>query len=117
MVYFAPDDHHMTFFGRDLLTFNQSPPVNHVRPSASVLLQSVAQTYGGEAIGVLLTGMGEDGALGMKAIRDCGGMTIAQDEATSIVYGMPKAAFDLGAVDLTLPIHKIAPTLIEWVHR
>jgi two-component system chemotaxis response regulator CheB len=112
-VYFAPEDQHSVFVNRDLLGLTQDPVVSHVRPSATVLFKSVARVYGAEAVGILLTGMGEDGAAGLEAMRQRGALTLAQDEGTSVVYGMPKAAVELGAVDQVLPIDRIAPTLVE----
>ena len=99
----APEDRHLVLAARGVLGCSQAPPVSHVRPSATVLFKSAARFYGPEAAGVLLTGMGEDGAAGLKAIHDAGGITLAQDEASSVVYGMPRAAAELGAVDLVLP--------------
>lgn len=87
------------------------PLVSRHRPSVDVLLRSAAACAGSGATGVLLTGMGEDGARGLKAIRDAGGMTIAQDEATCVVYGMPRAAVELGAACAVLPLHEIAGAL------
>ena len=87
--------------------------VNGHRPSVDVLFNSVAQLYGPKAVGVILTGMGRDGAAGLKAMRDAGARTIGQDEATSIVYGMPKAAFELGAVERQLPVSQIAAAALE----
>jgi len=114
-VYFAPEGRHLIVPSRGLLGTSQSPPVNHVRPSATVLFLSVAQTYGPEAAAALLTGMGEDGAAGLKAIHDAGGTTLAQDEASSVVYGMPKAAVELGAATYVLPLERIGPTLLGLV--
>jgi two-component system chemotaxis response regulator CheB len=111
-VYFAPEERHLVLAARGMLGVSNALPVSHVRPSATVLFQSAAQKYGAEAAGVLLTGMGEDGAAGLKAIHDAGGPTLAQDEASSVVYGMPRAAAELGAVDLVLPLERMAPTLI-----
>jgi two-component system chemotaxis response regulator CheB len=76
---------------------------------------TASEIYGENAVGVLLTGMGQDGAFGMKMIRKRGGQTIAQDEATSIVYGMPKAAKDLDAVDKILPIDQIPAEIVRMV--
>ncbi|MCX6029499.1 MAG: chemotaxis-specific protein-glutamate methyltransferase CheB [Chloroflexi bacterium] len=114
-IYFAPDDTHIELVGRNLLGLNTGPMINHVRPSVDVLFHSIAKYSAPETVAVLLTGMGEDGAVGLKAIHDCGGLTIAQDEATSVVYGMPKAAALLGAVDHILPLSQIATTLLEIV--
>lgn len=86
--------------------------VNGHRPSVDVLFSSVARAVGEKALGVILTGMGRDGADGMLAMRRTGAATIGQDEASSVVYGMPKAAFDLGAVERQLPLEQIGSTII-----
>lgn len=83
------------------------------RPSVDVLFGSAASEAGQRAIGVLLTGMGADGARGLLAIRNAGGRTIGQDEPSSVVYGMPKAAFDLGAVEIQAPLARIPQILLE----
>ena len=83
----------------------------------TALFDSIAQFYGRRTIGVLLTGMGRDGADGMKSIADAGGLTIAQDEATSIVFGMPKEAIALGAAHHVLPIQTIGPTVLKVVQQ
>ena len=82
------------------------------RPSVTVTFKSVAQFYGKATVGVLLTGMGRDGAEGMHDIASVGGLTITQDEATCVVFGMPKEAINLGAVKQVLPIAAIAPMLM-----
>ena len=87
------------------------PLVARHRPSVDVLFQSVARAAGSTAAGALLTGMGEDGAAGLLAIRDAGGLTVAQDEESSVVYGMPRAAVELGAVAESLPLAEIGPRL------
>jgi len=92
-----------------------SPPINGVRPSVDILFSSVARAYGPQAVGVILSGMGDDGAKGIREIKDGGGLTIAQDEATSAVFGMPKAAIETGAVDRILPLYSIAPAIIRIV--
>jgi two-component system chemotaxis response regulator CheB len=86
--------------------------VNGHRPSVDVLMHSVARATP-RAVGVVLTGMGKDGALGLKAMRDIGSRTIAQDEASCVVYGMPRAAFELGAAETQLPLSKIGDAIIE----
>ena len=111
-AYFAPDDTHLIFTQRGLLKITHEPPVNYVRPSVTVLFNSVANVYGADAIGVLLTGMGIDGGAGLLAMHQRGAYTIAQDEATSSVYGMPKAAADLNAADEILPLQAIAPAIV-----
>ena len=88
--------------------FNYSDPVNGHRPSVDVLFHSVAHACGRNSLGVILTGMGRDGAAGLLAMRRTGARTLGQDEATSIIYGMPKTAFEIGAVEKQAPIHEIA---------
>jgi two-component system chemotaxis response regulator CheB len=114
-IYIAPDDTHVQVLNRGLVGLSKAPPVSHVRPSATVLFESVARVYGGEAIGVLLTGMGDDGAHGLKAMHDRGAATIAQDEATSAVYGMPKVAAELAAANQVLPLPQIAGAVLALV--
>jgi two-component system chemotaxis response regulator CheB len=116
-VYFAPDDYHLGLHTRNVLALSKSPPVNSVRPSATVLFESMARVYGPDAMGVLLTGMGDDGAIGLKALHDSGGPTVAQDETTSAIYGMPKVAANLGAVDFVLRLEAIGPTLVRSAVR
>jgi two-component system, chemotaxis family, protein-glutamate methylesterase/glutaminase len=89
-------------------------PVNLHRPSVDVLFSSVARNVGADAIGVILTGMGSDGARGMSAMRRNGAVTIAQDEATSLVYGMPERAIREGGVEEVLPLERIAERLLVW---
>jgi two-component system chemotaxis response regulator CheB len=109
-VVMAPPDQHLTI--RDgCLHLTRDPERHSCRPSVDVLFESVARNFGSSAISCLLTGMGRDGATGMLAIRKSGGLTIAQNEATCIVYGMPREAVLLDAVDRILPISLIAPAL------
>lgn len=86
-------------------------PVNRHRPSVDVLFHSVARCAGRNALGVILTGMGDDGARGLRAMRDAGARTLAQDEASSVVYGMPKEAVRQGAAERSVPLHMIASEL------
>ncbi len=116
-IYFAPEDCHLEVANGGYFTYNHRPPVNFVRPAANVLFESIASVYGSKSIGVVLTGMGKDGALGLRSIRDSGGFTIAQDEATSVVYGMPKAALEMGAVDSVLSIDEIGPALVRATQK
>jgi two-component system, chemotaxis family, protein-glutamate methylesterase/glutaminase len=88
-------------------------PVNGHRPSVDVLFNSVAKCAGAKAVGAILTGMGRDGARGLKAMRDAGAQTIAQDEATCVVYGMPKAAVEIGAATRQAPLERMAPTILS----
>ncbi|MBN1594334.1 chemotaxis response regulator protein-glutamate methylesterase [candidate division FCPU426 bacterium] len=89
------------------------PEVYRHRPSVEVLFQSVAKNAGAHAVGVLLTGMGRDGAEGLLAMRQAGAFTVAQDEKTSVVYGMPKAAVDIGAAQSVLPLEEIPRTIMQ----
>ena len=90
-----------------------SDPVSGHRPSVDVLFHSVAQTAGASAVGVILTGMGRDGAQGLRAMRDAGAETIGQDENTSVVFGMPRAAQDVGAIKQQLPLDRIGPAILR----
>lgn len=112
----APGDAHVLVeaAGNDLvLRLDQGPPVNHHRPSVDVMFESMAKLVDVRMGAVLMTGMGADGAQGLLAIRGRGGVTLAQDEATSVVYGMPRAAQQLGAADRILPLEAIGPSLVD----
>lgn len=114
-AYVAPGSCHLLVErsgARYLCRLSTAPPVNRHRPSVDVMFYSVAEHVGVNAIGVLLTGMGEDGARGLKAMREAGAHTIAQDEKTSVVWGMPGAAVRLGAATEILPLERIAACLI-----
>jgi two-component system chemotaxis response regulator CheB len=102
---------------RYLVEVKDGPRVNRHRPSVDVMFRSVARTCGRNAVGVLLTGMGADGAQGMQAMHEAGAYTIAQDETTSVVFGMPRVAIELGAVDEVLPLDRIAPELLRQAAR
>ncbi len=114
-IYLAPDDTHIEFRYRGVIGLSKAPVISHVRPSATVLFESVARVYGAEAIGILLTGMGDDGARGLKAMRERGAATIAQDEATSAVYGMPKVAAEIGAAEQILPLNQIVGAVLTLI--
>ena len=113
-VYIAPDDFHMCV-GSGTIVLTREKPDNHLRPAVSVLFRSLAEIYGAGAVGVLLTGMGRDGAEQLKAMKDSGATTIAQDRETSVVHGMPGVAIELGAATHVLPAEKIADALIALV--
>ena len=118
-VYIAPGSKHMTIskYGSQMvLHCNPGPPVHSVCPSVDILFDSVAREIRDKAIGVLLTGMGKDGADGLLHMREQGSHTLGQDESTSTVYGMPKAAFELGAVEKQLPLSDI-PAAITMLAR
>jgi two-component system response regulator WspF len=112
-VLIAGRSEHLTFKTADRLGYTTEPVDEIHRPSVDVFFRSIGRWWPGEAIGVLLTGMGRDGAVGLKVLRDRGYHTIAQDEATSAVYGMPKAAARLHAAVEILPADCIAPALME----
>ena len=113
VVYLAGSSDHLSLISADRLGYTPIPRDAIYRPSINVLFESVAELWPGQAIGVLLTGMGNDGASGLKALRKKGHHTIAQDETTSAVYGMPKVAAQMNAAAEILPLDRIAPRLIE----
>ncbi len=114
-VYLAPDDRHLGVSSQGIIQLSGTPPIGGFRPSGSFLFESVARVYGGATVGVVLTGMGEDGVQGLQAIRDVGGTVIAQDENSSVVFGMPGAAIAAGCVDWILPLSAVALRLVEAV--
>lgn len=103
----APGGFHMTVTKNGEINLTTTPPVNYVRPSADVLMKSTAKNYTARNIGVVLTGMGTDGAKGIEAIKKKGGVTIAQDKKTCVVFGMPDAAIKTGCVDYVTPLESI----------
>ena len=110
-VYFAPDDFHTEVTGHGTISLSAGEPEHGARPSVCRLFRSVAACYGGSAIAVLLTGMGQDGAGGMQLLRQKGAVTIAQDRESAAIYGMPAAAVARGAVVQELPTERIAAVL------
>ena len=116
-IYVAPGNHQMTVTRREApcLRIGSGPPVNCCRPAVDPLFSSVAATFGPAALGIVLTGMGNDGAAGARAIAEAGGSVIAQDEASSVVWGMPGAAAAAGACAAVLPPDEIASTVAKLV--
>ncbi|MBR3723013.1 MAG: chemotaxis protein CheB [Selenomonadaceae bacterium] len=115
-VYIAPGNFHMTVnreSGLIVTHLNTGPKVHSCRPSVDVLFDSVAAFIGKSALGIILTGMGQDGAQGLLKMRKEGSYTLGQDKNTCVVYGMPRAAFDLGAVAKQLPLTAIAGAIEE----
>jgi two-component system chemotaxis response regulator CheB len=115
-VYIAPGDQHLLVErdgARYRCRLSNGPHVNRHRPSVDVMFRSVAQNVGPNAVGVILTGMGDDGARGLKEMLEAGAATIAQDEATSVVWGMPGAAVKLGAAQHVLPLHRIGAEVLQ----
>ena len=119
VAYIAPGGYHMRLrrSGASLgqIYLDQGPPENNVRPAADVTMRDAADLFGSRTLGVVLTGMGADGAKGLKYIKERSGTTIAQDRETSIVYGMPRAAAELGVVDMVLPLTEIPQAIIDVV--
>jgi two-component system chemotaxis response regulator CheB len=116
-AYVAPDGLHMGIGSGNRIALNHAEPENGLRPSVSYLFRSVMKTYGKHAIGVLLTGMGRDGAEELKLMKDSGALTIAQDNESSVVHGMPGEAIMLGGATYVLPPDKIAAALTHLVDR
>ena len=112
-VYFAGDDRHVGVASPTVLRVADSSPLDGFRPSANYLFASVAQQFRAAAAGVVLTGMGRDGTEGLKALRKAGGTVIAQDESSSVVFGMPGSAISAGVVDEVLPLSEISARLID----
>lgn len=115
-VYIAPDGLHVKVHRTGTICLSNEDPENGLRPAISVLFRSVAKLYGRQAVGVLLTGMGKDGAAELKLMKEKGAVTIAQDRETSVVHGMPGEAIRIGAADYVLPAEKIAAALMSLVH-
>ncbi len=119
-VYFAPDDRHLLVerVGSDLVAvLKDAPPVDNIRPSATPLFHSVAESCSGRAVGLVLTGMGSDGAVGLLEMRRRGCPTFVQDEESSVVFGMPRAALANGAADQALPLETLAERVVDCAGR
>jgi two-component system, chemotaxis family, protein-glutamate methylesterase/glutaminase len=114
-VHVAPAERHLAVTVGSRLAVVEADPIDGYRPSANHLFRSAAEAFGPGAAGVVLTGMGRDGADGLLAIRRAGGLAVAQDQSTSIVYGMPRQAVLRGAAEAVLPIEAIAATLLARV--
>ena len=118
-VYVAPGDFHMIvktkktrYHTKHVISLNKDPPMNRFRPSIDVTMQSVAEVYDGNTIGVILTGMGKDGMIGMKTIKENGGKTIAQDEESSLIFGMPRAVIENGYAEEVLSLSDIGEGIV-----
>jgi two-component system chemotaxis response regulator CheB len=114
VVRVAPPDAHLLVDEDETLRLDQSELVHHVRPSADVLLLSLAQNHDGPCTAIVLSGTGLDGAAGAAAVKRTGGRVLAQDEATSQYFGMPGAAILAGGVDEVLPLDGIADAVLQW---
>lgn len=115
IVYIAPPNRHLLVNADGTLSLSQSELVHFLRPSADLLFESVAGSYKGRAIAVVLTGTGSDGAMGVGAIKKMGGTVIAQDQETSEFFGMPSSAIETGSVDFILPLAEIPSALVTLV--
>lgn len=118
LVLIAPGDYHMTVEregNKKVVKLNQSPPIGGHRPAVDPMMDSVAKVYGKQSVGVILTGMGHDGAKGIQAIKEQGGYTIAEDQSTAVVFGMPKSAIELGVVDKVAPLSAIAAEIVKAI--
>ncbi|MFA4640800.1 protein-glutamate methylesterase/protein-glutamine glutaminase [Pyrococcus kukulkanii] len=119
-AYVAPGDYHMEVTlrnGKPVITLNKKPKIHGVRPAADPMMITAAQVFGRRTVGVVMTGMGRDGAQGIVEIKKRGGITIAQDKETSIIFGMPKAAIETGMVDYVVPLDKIPETVVMAVNK
>ncbi len=119
-AYVAPGDYHMEVqlkAGKPVITLNKKPKMHGVRPAADPMMITTSEAFGRRTVGVVMTGMGRDGAQGIVAIKKRGGITIAQNKETSIIFGMPKAAIETGMVDYVVPLDKIAETVVMAVNR
>jgi two-component system chemotaxis response regulator CheB len=120
VVLIAPGGRHMQLQRRGGHYYAQiidGPPVNRHKPSVDVLFRSVAEVSSGDVLAIMLTGMGDDGARGMKQLHDGGARTIAQDEASCVVFGMPKEAIKLGAVDQVMPLDRVSGAIQQFDAR
>jgi two-component system chemotaxis response regulator CheB len=111
-IYIAPTDRHM-IINKTGIVIDSGESINNQRPSADVLFKSASETFGDSLVSVVLTGMGNDGAEGTRTVKEAGGITIAQDEASSMIFGMPQAAIETNCVDFILPLNEIAGKLIS----
>ena len=114
-VYLSPDNRHLGVGPGDTILISDGPPIGGFRPSGNFLFESVARHVGAAAVGLIMTGMGDDGVAGLRQLRDAGGAVLAQDEESSVVFGMPRAAIQAGLPDQVVPLALIAARLTEFV--
>ncbi|MCD6420521.1 MAG: chemotaxis protein CheB, partial [Synergistetes bacterium] len=114
----APGDYHMVIErdGKEFRVRNvKTPPIGKLRPAVDVTMLSVAEVWNGFIVGVIMTGMGKDGAKGMLMIKKRGGRTIVEDKSTCVVYGMPRAVVEIGAADIIVPLYEIPKKIVEVI--
>lgn len=116
-VYIAPSDFHMRVLKDRTIDLGDDPPRTGLKPCGDYLLESVGENFREDSVGIILTGMGKDGSLGVQKIRDSGGRTMAQDELSSAIFGMPRMAIQTGKVDEVLPLDSIAPGILSLLGR
>jgi two-component system chemotaxis response regulator CheB len=114
-VYVAPPDAHLFVAADGSLQLDRQPPIHFLRPSADVLLESLADVYGAECMAIVFSGTGTDGAAGAVALKASGGVVLAQDDESADNYGMPSAAIERGAVDQVLALDRIPAAVVEFV--
>ncbi len=113
-VYFAPERQHLVFERSGVLGYSDAPPVRSHKPSGELLFQSIADWYGRRGMGVMLTGMGEDGVDGLAALASCGGVVLAQDEDTSAIFGMPQAVVQRGLESEVVRLEQMPRRMVHW---
>jgi len=116
VLFVAPTDRHIEFKGNRIV-LTDGAPVQNQKPSVDVAFRSAAKNFPGTTLSLILTGMGRDGADGTIAVKEAGGLTFSQDESTSLIWGMPKAAMETGKVDFVLPLERIPDAILEYVGR
>jgi len=116
-AYIAPGGVHLLVDKNGRTALSSAAPVNYVRPSADVMMQSVAEVYGPAVVGVILTGMGRDGAEGMSRIKEKGGHTVVQSPGSALIASMPKAVINKGAADEVVPLEEVAPAVIRFLKK
>jgi two-component system chemotaxis response regulator CheB len=115
-IYMAPTDRHLIVDLGGRCAFDNGPPENNQKPAADMLFRSAAKFYGAGLVSLVLTGMGADGAKGTRAVKEAGGITLAQDEQSSMIYGMPRAAWETGCVDQVVALDSIPRQMVLLAH-
>jgi two-component system chemotaxis response regulator CheB len=116
-IYMAPTDRHLLVNRYGCCAFDDGPPENNQKPAADVLFRSAAKFYRSGLVSLVLTGMGSDGAEGTRAVKEAGGITLAQDEQSSMIYGMPRMARETGCVDMVIPLDAVPRQLVLLAHE